>query len=93
MNINEIITTPTRDEYLDSYLYKLAKAEPKVKINSLTLKKAHDSSEISYGLFDEKDRVVGQPTVAATDKDLMTSRLLKNTINPSLPRRRESRTS
>lgn len=59
MNINEIITNPPRDEYLDSYLYKLNSATPQAKIKGLTLKKTHNPSEISYGLFDEKDRLVG----------------------------------
>jgi hypothetical protein len=78
--------------------YRRQKTEEEVPELAKRQKHNHEStlrqcSGQAKGRKHEKDRVVGQPTVAATDKDLMTSRLLKNTIKPSLPRRRESRTS
>ena len=59
MNIKEIITNPPRDEYIDGYLYYFNDSTIVAKIKNLVLKKSADSTEIHYGLFDDKDRIVG----------------------------------
>lgn len=59
MNIQEIITNPPRDEYIDNYGPSFAIAPAIAKIKDLTLKKISEPSEIQYGLFDDKNRLVG----------------------------------
>jgi len=59
MKIQEIITSPPRDEYLDNYEKWFNNADVISKIRQLTLKKLQKSDEIKYGLFDDKDRLVG----------------------------------
>ena len=58
-NIAEIITNPPRDEYIDQYYHSFATADTVAKIKDLVLKKSADQSEINYGLFDQKDRLIG----------------------------------
>jgi hypothetical protein len=59
MNIEEIITNPSRDEYIDQYQSNFRNAESVAKIRNLLLKKSASPSEIEYGLFDQQDRLVG----------------------------------
>jgi hypothetical protein len=59
MNIEEIITNPPRDEYIDHYGHKFDHAVTVAKIKDLNLRKVQNSEEIDYGLFDSSDRLVG----------------------------------
>ena len=59
MNVSEIITNPPRDEYIDQHESKLKETETIAKIKGLRLKKLQSSTEIEYGLFDDKLRLVG----------------------------------
>jgi GNAT superfamily N-acetyltransferase len=59
MRIQEIITNPPRDEYIDGYAQSFGRGEPVVHIRDLTLKKLASPTEISYGLFDDRSRLVG----------------------------------
>jgi hypothetical protein len=59
MHINEIITNPPRDEYIDNYVYAFDNAPIVAKIKDLNLKKIDEPSEIQYGFFDDKNRLVG----------------------------------
>lgn len=70
MKIVEIITNPPRDEYLDRYNFELKDATPVAKIKDLILKKSQSLSEIHYGLFDHKDRLVGYFGLSLYKKDL-----------------------
>lgn len=59
MKFTEIITNPPRDEYLDQYQNTFLDADKVAIIKDLTLKKVSTSTEIEYGLFDSKDKLVG----------------------------------
>jgi hypothetical protein len=59
MKFSEIITNPPRDEYIDQYHQKFDDSEDLVSIKGLVLKKITTPTEIEYGLFDEKNRLVG----------------------------------
>lgn len=59
MKIEEIITNPPRDEYLDQHLYTLQNAAIVAKIKNLELRKSEAPTEIHYGLFDSSSRLVG----------------------------------
>ena len=59
MKVLEIITNPPRDEYIDQYQHKFNSAEVIASIRGLSLKKVTSTAEIEYGLFDEKNRLVG----------------------------------
>lgn len=59
MNIDEIITNPARDEYIDQYLYNFKDAEVVAKIKNLVLKKTNSIEEIQYGLFTDDNQLVG----------------------------------
>jgi hypothetical protein len=59
MKITEIITNPPRDEYIDNYLYKFNNSAVLATIKDLTLKSSSTPTEKVYGLFDDKDRLVG----------------------------------
>lgn len=59
MRMQEIITNPPRDEYLDNYRNNLDDAVEVATIRGLTLKKSQSSSEIVYGLFDADENLVG----------------------------------
>jgi hypothetical protein len=59
MKFSEIITNPPRDEYIDQYHQKFDDSEDLVSIKGLVLKKITTPTEIEYGLFDHKDRLVG----------------------------------
>jgi len=57
--MQEIITNPPRDEYLDSHRWNFDNAQEVAIIKDLTLRKAASNTEIHYGLFDKKDNLVG----------------------------------
>lgn len=59
MKIEEIITNPPRDEYLDNKVSCFSSAIPVAKIKNIVLKKANDEDQLFYGLFDQSDRLVG----------------------------------
>jgi hypothetical protein len=59
MRVQEIITNPPRDEYLDGYVEQFSPWPVVAKIKDLNLKKITEPTEIQYGLFDRKDRLVG----------------------------------
>tara|TARA_R110000868_G_C10844729_1_gene760340 strand:+ start:262 stop:861 length:600 start_codon:yes stop_codon:yes gene_type:complete len=59
MNIDEIITNPPRDEYIDKFSSDFDDAPVVAKIKDLKLKKSESLEEIQYGLFDNHDRLVG----------------------------------
>jgi hypothetical protein len=59
MKVQEIITNPPRDEYIEGYAHVFDQAEPLVRIRDLTLKKSAAPTEISYGLFDNRSRLAG----------------------------------
>ena len=59
MNINEIITNPPRDEYIDDHQQKFRDINSVATIRGLSLKKIMSDDEIEYGLVDDKDQLVG----------------------------------
>lgn len=59
MTLEEIWVNPDRDEYLDSKYYPFMGANAVAKIRNLILKKIINENDIYYGLFDEKDQLVG----------------------------------
>jgi hypothetical protein len=59
MKLTEIITNPPRDEYIDNYLYKFDNASVVATIDNLTLKSISTSTEKIYGLFNNKNQLVG----------------------------------
>ena len=58
MTIDEIITNPPRDEYIDQYSSQLYNSPIVAKIDELNLHKKQSTTEIEYGLFN-KDKLVG----------------------------------
>jgi GNAT superfamily N-acetyltransferase len=70
MKIQEIITNPARDEYIDGYAQQFDRAEPVVRIRDLTLKKSASPTEISYGLFDDRSRLVGVMQLEYRGRDI-----------------------
>lgn len=55
--MEEIITNPPRDEYIDGYTSKFIDSETVTKIRGLELKKVSSRSEIEYGLVNNNDLV------------------------------------
>ena len=72
MNVQEIITTPPRDEYLDDFRYRFKDASPVATIRDLTLKKKINSTEIDYGLFDKDNNLVGYLSLEYAGSDMWT---------------------
>ena len=70
MNIEEIITNPPRDEYLDQFRFEFKNAVPVAKLKNLILKKANTGSETHYGLVDEKENLVGYLSLDKFSKDI-----------------------
>lgn len=77
MNVQEIITNPPRDEYLDKSLYRFNNAEVVATIKNLTLKKAADSIEIEYGLFDTSNNLVGYLSLEYAGNDIWSVGLVQ----------------
>lgn len=59
MKIDEIITNPSRDEYLERYNGVFDSAPIVVTIRDLELRKIVTSDSIRYGLLNEKGQLVG----------------------------------
>lgn len=57
MRIEEIITNPPRDEYIDGYVENFTDASTVSTIRGLELKKIVNNDEIEYGLFNDADLV------------------------------------
>ena len=72
MNVQEIITNPPRDEYLDDFRYRFKDASPVATIRDLTLKKKINSTEIDYGLFDKDNNLVGYLSLEYAGSDMWT---------------------
>lgn len=68
--MQEIITNPPRDEYLDSRRWNLDNAQEVATIKDLTLRKATSNTEIHYGLFDKKDNLVGYLSLDYAGKNI-----------------------
>lgn len=77
MNIEEIITNPPRDEYIDQYQSNFSSAEPVAKIRNLLLKKSASPGEIEYGLFDQQDRLVGYFSLYYYGRDIWVVALVQ----------------
>lgn len=59
MKMTEIITNPPRDEYIDQYTTRFSSDNEVARLRDLSLRKTTTQTEIEYGLFDTKDRLVG----------------------------------
>jgi len=59
MKISEIITTPPRDEYIDKHQQKFVNLDTSATIRELKLKKYINGDEVSYGLLNDKNQLVG----------------------------------
>lgn len=81
MKIEEIITNPPRDEYLDNKLLHFNNAVPVATIKHLTLKKSELDDQIYYGLFDDADRLVGYLELAQYENTDMWQVLLAQLAN------------
>ena len=77
MKIQETITNPPRDEYLDNFNYKFKNAQPVARINNLILKKESSSTEIDYGLFDDKNNLVGYLSLEYAGNDIWVVSLVQ----------------
>ena len=77
MNVQEIITNPPRDEYLDNSLYRFGNAKVVATIKDLTLKKSSDSTEIDYGLFDPRNNLVGYLSLEYAGNDVWSVGLVQ----------------
>lgn len=77
MNIDEIITNPPRDEYIDNYGPAFDTVPIIAKIKDLTLKKINEPNEIQYGLFDDKNRLVGYMSLYYHGNDIWVVSLVQ----------------
>jgi hypothetical protein len=61
MKINEIITNPPRDEYLDAKIYpfQTPNCQAVSSIDGLVLKRVLDGDDLYYGLFNKQNQLVG----------------------------------
>ena len=57
--MTEIITNPPRDEYIDQHTGRFDSDDEVATIKDLSLRKIATPTEVEYGLFDHKDRLVG----------------------------------
>lgn len=67
MKLEEIWVNPPRDEFLDDKLLNFSYATPVAKIKNLILKKTISDDNVFYGLFDEKDQLVGYLKITKYD--------------------------
>lgn len=70
MNIDEIITNPPRDEYIDQYQHEFTGANNLATIRGLTLKKLVTPTNIEYGLFDSRERLAGYMSLEYRGDDI-----------------------
>jgi hypothetical protein len=75
MRLEEIITNPPRDEYLDQYWFNFQNAVPVAKVKNLILKKDATGSEIHYGLFTGQDALVGYLSLEKFNGDIWQATL------------------
>ena len=59
MKISKIITTPPRDEYIDQHQHKFDHLDTLTTIRELQFKKYSNGDEISYGLLNRENQLVG----------------------------------
>ena len=77
MNIEEIITNPPRDEYIDHYGSNFSNAPTVAKIKNLELKKLVEPTTIEYGLFDSSNRLVGYFSLEQHQSDIWVVTLVQ----------------